>query len=142
MEQQMQAVPQRAWKRLLFPEPPRVLPYARAISIALRTVHIAAFSLLLGGHAFAVPAARLLPWLYLSIASGAGLIALELYSSCKWLYQGKGVMVLAKLVLIAAVARFWEQRLWLLLAALVLGSVGSHMPGRFRYYSLLHRRVI
>jgi hypothetical protein len=112
------------------------------MSIALRTVHIAAVGILLGGHAFEVPAVRLLPWLSLSILSGAGLIGIELYSSCKWLYQGKGVLVIVKLLLIAAVAVFWEQRLWLLLAALVLGSVGSHMPGRWRYYSILHRRVI
>jgi hypothetical protein len=130
------------WQRVLFPEPPRPLPYARAMSIALRTVHIAAVGILLGGHAFEVPAVRLLPWLSLSILSGAGLIGIELYSSCKWLYQGKGVLVIVKLLLIAAVAVFWEQRLWLLLAALVLGSVGSHMPGRWRYYSILHRRVI
>jgi len=130
------------WQRVLFPDPPRPLPYARAISIALRTVHIAAVGILLGGHAFEVTAVRLLPWLYLSIVSGAGLIGLELYSSCKWLYQGKGVLVLLKLLLIAAVAVFWEQRLWLLLAALVLGSVGSHMPGRWRYYSVIHRRVV
>jgi hypothetical protein len=112
------------------------------MSIALRTAHIAAVGILLGGHAFEVPAVRLLPWLYLSILSGAGLIGIELYSSCKWLYQGEGVLVRVKLLLIAAVAVFWEQRLWLLLAALVLGSVGSHMPGRFRYYSIIHRRVI
>lgn len=112
------------------------------MSIALRTVHIAAVGILLGGHAFEVSAVRLLPWLYVSIISGAGLIGLELYSGCKWLYQGKGVLVLLKLLLIAAVAVCWEQRLWLLLAALVLGSVGSHMPGRFRYYSFIHRRVI
>jgi hypothetical protein len=112
------------------------------MSIALRTVHIAAVGILLGGHTFDVTAGRLLPWLSLSIVSGAGLIGLELYSSCKWLYQGKGVLVLLKLLLIAAVAVCWEQRLWLLLAALVVGSVGSHMPGRFRYYSLIHRRVI
>ena len=130
------------WYRVLFPDPPRPLPYARALSIALRTLHIATVGILLGGHAFEVPAVRLLPWLSLSIISGAGLIGLELYSSCKWLYQGKGVLVLLKLLLIAAVAVFWEQRLWLLLAALVLGSVGSHMPGRFRYYSIIHRRVI
>lgn len=130
------------WQRVLFPDPPRPLPYARAMSIALRTLHIAAVGILLGGHAFEVPSVRLLPWLSLSIISGAGLIGLELYSSCKWLYQGKGVLVMLKLLLIAAVAVFWEQRLWLLLAALVLGSVGSHMPGRFRYYSFLHRRVI
>lgn len=130
------------WQRVLFPDPPRPLPYARAMSIALRTVHIAAVGILLGGHVFEVTAVRLLPWLSLSIISGAGLIGIELYSSCKWLYQGKGVLVLLKLLLIAAVAVFWEQRLWLLLAALVLGSVGSHMPGRLRYYSILHRRVI
>jgi hypothetical protein len=69
-------------------------------------------------------------------------MGLELYSSCKWFYQGKGVMVLVKLLLIGAVAVFWEYRVWLLLAVLVIGSVGSHMPGRFRYYSLLHRRMI
>ena len=88
------------------------------------------------------PDVRLLPWLYLSIVSGTGLIGIELYSSCKWLYQGKGILVLVKLLLVAAVAVFWEQRVWLLLVALVISSVGSHMSGRFRYYSILHRRVI
>jgi hypothetical protein len=137
------AVPEdKRWQRLLLPEPPRPVPYARAISIALRTVHIAAIGILLGGHVFALPAPRLLPWLTLSIMSGAGLMGLELYSSCKWFYQGKGVLVLVKLLLTTAVVVFWEYRVWLLLAVLVIGSVGSHMPGRFRYYSLLHRRVI
>ena len=130
------------WSQWLLPEPPRVLPYARSISILLRTVHIAAIGLLLGGHVFAAPDARLLPFLYLSIVSGTGLIGIELYSSCKWFYQGKGILVLIKLLLVAAVAVFWEQRVWLLLMALVIGSVGSHMPGRFRYYSIRHHRVI
>jgi hypothetical protein len=105
-------------------------------------VHIAAIGILLGGHVFAVPDMRLLAFLYLSIVSGAGLIGIELYSSCKWFYQGKGLLVLIKLLLVAAVAVFWEQRVWLLLLAVVIGSVGSHMPGRFRYYSIWHRRVI
>ncbi len=130
------------WRQWLFPESPRVLPYARGISITFRTVHIAAIGILMGGHVFAVPDVRLLPWLYLSLVSGTGLIGIELYSSCKWLYQGKGILVLVKLLLVAAVAVFWEQRVWLLLVALVISSVGSHMPGHFRYYSILHRRVI
>ncbi len=130
------------WRQWFFPESPRALPYARGISITFRTVHIAAIGILLGGHVFAVSDVRLLPWLYLSIVSGTGLIGIELYSSCKWLYQGKGILVLVKLLLVAAVAVFWEQRVWLLLVALVISSVGSHMSGRFRYYSILHRRVI
>lgn len=130
------------WHAWLFPEPQRSLPYARGISIALRTLHIAAVGILLGGHMFDVAAPRLLPWLYLSILSGAGLVGLEVYGSCKWLYQGKGVCVVLKLILIGAVPLFWEQRVWLLLAALVIASISSHMPGRFRYYSFRHRRVI
>ena len=105
-------------------------------------MHIAATGILLGGHVFAVPESRLLLLLYLSIASGAGLMAIELYSSFKWIYQGKGILVLIKLVLVTAVAVFWEQRVWLLLLVLIIGSVGSHMPGQFRYYSIRHRRVI
>jgi hypothetical protein len=132
----------KSWWRLLLPEPPRVLPYARAISIGLRTFHIAAIGILLGGHVFDVPADRLFVWLLLSLISGAGLIGIELYSSCKWVYQGKGVLVLLKLLLVAAVVVWWEQRVALLLTVLVIGSVGSHMPGRFRYYSIVHRRVI
>lgn len=132
----------KSWKHFLLPDPPRDLPYARAISIGLRTLHIASIGILLGGHFFAMPAARLIVWLLLSLISGAGLIGIELYSSCKWLYQGKGVLVLLKLMLVASVAIWWEQRVWLLLLVLVIGSVGSHMPGRFRYYSIIHRRVI
>ncbi len=135
-------MPRGHWFRVLFPEPPRDVPHARAISITFRTFHLAAIGILLGGHVFEVPSDRLLPWLYLCIASGAGLMGVELYSSCKWFYQGKGVLVLVKLLLTALVAVFWEQRVWLLLLVLVIGSVGSHMPGRFRYYSFLHRRVI
>lgn len=132
----------KSWKRILLPEPPRDLPYARAISIGFRTLHIAAIGVLLGGHVFNMPADRLYVWLVLSLISGVGLMGVELYSSCKWVYQGKGVLVFLKLILVAAVAVWWEQRVWLLFVVLVIGSVGSHMPGRFRYYSIIHRRVI
>ena len=69
------------WCQWLFPESPRVLPYARGISIAFRTVHIAAIGILLGGPVFAVPEVRLLPWLSLSLVSGTWLIGIELYRS-------------------------------------------------------------
>ena len=37
---------------------------------------------------------------------------------------------------------FWDYRLPILLAVVVIASVGSHMSGRFRYYSVLYREVI
>ncbi|MFQ5656606.1 MAG: hypothetical protein ACE5G5_03630 [Candidatus Methylomirabilales bacterium] len=130
-------------RQCFFPEQIRFLPGARAWSITFRTLHLAAFGVLLGGHAFAVDPEKLLPSLWLTILSGIGLIALEVYATgFYWLFLGKGVAVLVKLGLLVAVPFFWEQRVWLLLAVVVIASVGSHMPSRFRHYSLLHRRLI
>ena len=115
----------------------------RGLSIALRTLHLASFGILLGGHAFAIEADRLLPALYLTIASGIGLMALEVYViGLYWFFQGKGVMVLAKLAILLTVPFLWEYRVFLLLLVVVIASVGSHMPARYRHYSFLHRRVV
>ena len=46
-------------------------------------------------------------------------------------------MVLVKLLLLAVIPFFWQYRVPLLLAIVVVASVGSHMPSRFR-----HRVVI
>lgn len=100
------------------------------------------FGVLLGGHTFGVPAHRLILFLYLTIASGAGMILLELYSSCRWIYLGKGVAVCLKIALVMAAGVWWEQRVMFLLLVVLIGSVGSHMPARFRYYSFVHGRAI
>jgi len=127
---------------ILFPATIRRVPGERGINIALRTAHLMTSGILLGGHAFDVPAHRLILFLYLTIASGAGLILLELYSSCRWIYLGKGVTVILKLSLVIAAGVWWEHRVVLLLLVVLIGSVGSHMPARFRYYSLIHGRTI
>lgn len=134
---------ERQFRSWLLPGQMRFLSGTRAISIALRTLHLAAFGLLLGGHAFSVEPERLLPFLSLTVLSGIGLIALELYAvGLYWLFLGKGLMVVLKLALLLLVPIFWEARVMLLLLVVGIGSVGSHMPARFRHYSVLHRRVI
>jgi len=127
---------------MLFPATPRRIPYDRGINIALRTAHLMTFGILLGGHVFDVSADRLILLLYLTIASGVGLVLLELYTSCRWIYLGKGAMVILKVALLIAAGVWWEQRVVLLLLVVLVGSVGSHMPARFRYYSLIHGRVV
>jgi hypothetical protein len=117
---------------LLAPEPPRRIPGHRVLSVALRTAHLATLGILLGGHAFDVESGRLVPYLLATIGSGAGLVALELASTCAWLRTVKGVAILAKLALLLMVLFFWEYRMGLLLVILVLASTVSHMPRRFR----------
>ncbi len=127
--------------RLLFPEPARALPGERWVRITLRTAHILSSGILLGGHVFGIAEQRLLVWLWLSIGTGGAFIAVELYNSCIWLLEVRGQLVIAKMLLLCLVPFFWEQRVWLIMLVLVIGSVSSHMPGRFRYYSFVYGGV-
>jgi hypothetical protein len=69
-------------------------------------------------------------------------MALELYRTPLWLVQVRGLATLAKIALVAAVAVCWDFRIVLLTTAVVIGTVVSHMPGRYRYYSVIHGRAI
>jgi len=127
---------------LLFPDPRRHLPGSRWLNIAARTVHLAATGTLLGGHVFGADAATLWPLLWVAIASGAAMIAVELYPTAHWAHQVCALVVYAKLGLLCLVPFAWEWRVPLLLGVLVLASVGSHAPRRIRHYSVVYRRVM
>ena len=124
-------------RNLLFPAPPRRIPRHRVLGLTLRTAHLMTFGALLGGHFFDVDPARLMPFLVATIASGGALLALELASTCAWLFMGKGLVVLAKLLILLMIPFFWEHRVFLLLLTVAVASVGSHMPSRFRHRCFL-----
>jgi hypothetical protein len=124
------------------PAKSRRIPAARAWNIGFRTAHIGVTGILFGGHVFDVPAESLLGWLYLSVASGVVLVFLEAFPHVRWFYQGRGAATLLKLGLLCLVPWLWEYRVAIFVAVLILASVGSHMPARFRYYSFLHGTVI
>ena len=124
-------------KSFLFPNSPRRIPRHRALGLALRTAHLMTFGALLGGHFFNVDSARLMPFLLATIASGVALLALELASTCAWLFMGKGLAVLLKLAVLLMVPLFWDYRVPLLLLVVAVASVGSHMPSRFRHRCFL-----
>ena len=127
---------------LLFPDPRRRLPHSRWWNIAARTVHLAATGMLLGGHLFGADEATLRPLLWVAIASGAVMIAIELYPTAHWAHQVCALFVYAKVGVLCLVPFLWEQRVPLLLTVLVLASVGSHAPRRVRHYSVWYRRVM
>ncbi len=114
----------------------------RVLNISLRTAHIGAMGVLLGGHAFDVNPERLHVILWLTIGTGFLLAAVEAGPRLLWFHQGRGLMTLGKLALLCAVPLAWDYRLSMLLAVVVIASVGSHMPARYRYYSVVYRRVI
>ncbi len=116
---------------------------ARVWNIALRTAHLAAMGVLFGGYAFGVPGERLLPGLGATVATGIGLAVVESGGSLVWFHQGRGLVTLAKLLLMGAVPLFPDSAAFgILLGVVVLASVGSHMTARLRYYSIVYREVI
>lgn len=125
------------WRAILFPDLPRRVPHARVASVACRTAHLVAFGLLLGGHTWAVDADRLVPVLWLTVGSGFALMALETFASAGWLLEVRGLMVLVKLGLLLLVPYAWDHRVPLLMAVVIVASVGSHMPRRFRHVPVI-----
>lgn len=125
--------------RRLFPPVPRDFPGRRGIRTLLRAAHILTGGVLVGGVLFDQSLQVLTPWVHGTLASGFLLFATDLYASFAILCEVRGASVLAKLALTALVPIFWGARLELLAAALLLGAVSSHMPGRYRHHLLLLR---
>jgi hypothetical protein len=127
---------------VLFRHPPRRLRGARAWQVGARTVHIAAMAFVLGGVAWRVPARDLVVPFVLTAASGVVLLGIDLAKSLSYLYQGSGAAAILKLALLGLGEIFPAARLEWYLAAIVVASVGSHMPGAWRHWSFVHRKVL
>ncbi len=111
----------------------------RALRVALRTLHIISFSVFFGGLWFGVPQAGLMPWLRWSVFTGAALMALEAWKGFDWFLQLAGGLTLIKLALLCLVPVFPDYNRFLLLLAVGLSSIGSHMPSWLRHFNYIKR---
>jgi hypothetical protein len=114
----------------------------RAWRVLARTLHIMAIALVVGGVAQGAPVARVSGAFEVAVASGAVLLALDLWRGLAFLHQGAGVAVLLKLALLAVGHAFPVYLFPSYLAATAVASVGSHMSKRWRHFSLLCWKVI
>jgi hypothetical protein len=116
--------------------------WERAAGITVRTAHLAAMAVLVGGVHFAAPASALYAWRVLTAATGIALLVLEASHSRHWVYQGRGVVTILHLsapVLLLAPAVSGRAAT---LATLAVGAVGSHLPRAVRKWSFRHRSVV
>ena len=114
-----------------------IAPLARWSSISCRTVHIGVASVFFGGSVLHVPTALLIPWLHLAIATGAGLVLLELLHDRRWPHRGKGLLALFHAGLAAVAHLAPAATVPVLWGTLVIGCIGSHMQRRYRHWSFL-----
>lgn len=109
----------------------------RWLTIAVRTAHIATTGVLFGGLILAVEFIRLGCWHWWAIVTGTVLLALEWLHDRRWPHRGKGLLVLFHLclcVLIHFLPALTVPLLWLILMS---GCIGSHMPRRYRHWSMI-----
>jgi hypothetical protein len=111
----------------------------RAIGIALRTAHLGAMAVLAGGAWVGAPAGDLRGALLATGATGLALAVSEASHSRHWIYQGRGLFVLAHTGAAALASLAGPAAL---MGALVLGAVGSHLPKGLRAWSLRHRAIV
>jgi hypothetical protein len=121
---------------------PRPVPGVRLLRTSLRTLHLIAVAALYGGHVYGASPERLMPALLAAAATGVLFMALELYRAPIWLVQVRGVATLLKIALVASVSLAWDLRVPILTLVVAIGAVTSHMPGRWRYHSVLHGRAV
>ena len=134
--------PARTLRTVLFPEQPRFFPWARKAQLALRSMHIAAMAMVVGAVPSGAGFEALKGPILVTVASGILLLAIDLARDAAILTQGSGVAVLLKLGLLGLGSLQPPRRLVWYLAATLVASVGSHMPGAWRHFSFLTWKVV
>ncbi|MDI3323706.1 hypothetical protein QKW35_04875 [Pontibacterium granulatum] len=127
----------------LFPIDKRDFPGRRWLSITLRTFHLMGIAGLAGAYLFHLPESQWMPYLWLAVLSGFLMAAMAVYVDGIWLLQLRGQAIFLKLLLLSTV--FWlfdEPQTMIYLLVILISGVVSHAPGKVRYYSLWHRKVL
>ncbi|HEY6002350.1 MAG TPA: hypothetical protein VIV57_05695 [Anaeromyxobacter sp.] len=113
---------------------------ARAIGIVLRTSHLFAMAIFLGGVHLGAAAASIRPWRLATVATGAVLLLAEMSHGRGWIHQVRGVAAAAHVGVLALLAFGGMERPACTLA-LVIGALGSHAPRSIRKFSLRYGRA-
>jgi len=127
---------------LIFPENSRGFPGMRWVNITLRTLHLIGIAGIGGAYLYTIEGREWMPYLWLTLFSGFGLMGISVYSNGIWLLQLRGVVILVKLFLLLIVTLMPQVSFPLIILVIILSGVVAHAPGNLRYYSIWHRKQI
>ena len=114
----------------------------RWTKISLRTLHLLAVAGVGGGILFSLEKDLWLNYWWLALASGALMMLIDIVSNPVWLVQLRGLVIFFKLFLLTLLGSQPHLDSQLLLVIIIISAVISHAPGKLRYYSVYHRKVI
>ena len=110
--------------------------------ISLRSLHLLAIAGVGGGILFALEKDLWINYWWLALVSGVLMMLMDITANPVWIVQVRGIVIMLKLLLLALLGSNpgWDS--FLLAVIIIISAVISHAPGKLRYYSLYHRRVI
>ena len=114
----------------------------RWIKISLRTLHLLAIAGVGGGILFGLEKDLWLVYWWLAIASGGLMMLMDIISNPVWLVQVRGLVIVIKLMMLAFLGCYPAWDSYLLIFIIIISGVISHAPGKLRYYSIYHGKVI
>jgi len=114
----------------------------RWTKISLRTLHLVSVAGVGGGVLFALEKDLWLHYWWLALVSGAFMMLMDITANTVWVVQVRGIAIIVKLMLLLLLGLNpgWDN--FLLVMMIIISAVISHAPGKVRYYSLYHLRVI
>jgi len=110
--------------------------WARALKISLRAAHVLGAGVFAGGVVLGVASEELEVWLLLLVAAGAAVLLFDVIESPAFVIQTKGVVVIAKLAVLAAIVATGVGE-WLLAPILFVSVISSHAPSSVRHRALI-----
>ena len=116
--------------------------WTRPVRTSLRTLHLIAMAAFFGAVAFGIEGSGFEASLHATVATGLLFSAHEVWIAPIWAVQVRGLATALKTLLLLLALAWPAGRLTLAVLLIVIGSVVSHAPGRIRYWSLVHRRVV
>jgi hypothetical protein len=114
----------------------------RWTKISLRTLHLLAVTGVGGGILFGLEKDLWLNYWWLALASGGLMMLIDIVSNPIWIVQLRGLVIFFKLFLLLLLGSQPDLDSELLLVIIIISAVISHAPGKLRYYSIYHRKVI
>ncbi len=110
--------------------------------ISLRTLHLLAVAGVGGGILFALEKDLWINYWWLALVTGVLMMVMDIAANPVWIIQVRGVVIIFKIILLALLVSYPAWGSFLLIVTIIISAVISHAPGKLRYYSFYHRRVI
>ena len=116
--------------------------WSRAARTTLRTLHLLGMAAFFGAAAFGLEGHRFEISVQAAVVTGVAFAVFEIYRAPVWLVQVRGVATFLKVAFLAVAILWPPSRFALAILLVAIGSIISHAPAKYRYYSFPHRRAI